>query len=168
MVIKMIKNKKMKKKIDKSIIVIIVAVVIVLITIVMRVLSYSQTWLVCEKDLNNEYHEILKFRYDADNNLYGYYRFEQLHNMSDETIEQNYQYFLQEIDKVKDSISDGFKYEVYKTDSGLEVKTYIGVSIYPSFFDSYINNEVVKSTAKLDDIKNHYEANEYSCKVSRK
>ena len=173
MVIQMAKKNKKKKllneNISTSIIVIAVAVVIVIGSIIMRYKSYSQTWLVCEKDLTSEYHEVLKFRYDADDKLFGYYREEILHNMSEETINTNYDYFMEERKKVEANLSDNFVYDVTKNEDGtLTAKTYIGVSVFPSFFNGYLNNEAIKNNTPLNDVKNHLEANNYTCKTSRK
>ena len=167
MVMKM--KKQTKKKVDISIIAVVIVVFIALITVVMRENSYTQTWLVCEKDVTGDYHEVLKFRYDADNKLYAYYREELLHDMTPEAIETNVNYFNDKLEKVKDNINENFKYEITKNDDNtLLVKTFILVKVYPNFFNTYIGSEDVTSDSKIDEINKFLSDNEYKCNMTRK
>ncbi len=170
MVIKMKKkvNKELSNKAKQSIIVIVIAIFIVLIFVVARQSSYTQTWLECSIDKSEHYTETLRFRYDINNKFYGYYREEYFHGMTEETLNSNYQDRMNELDRVRESLSDNFQYEVIKENNELRVKTYIGVSVFPNFFNNYIGIDSIRSNSSLDDIKTFLESNNYKCNVTRK
>lgn len=167
MVIKM-KKKTKKQKIDPVILVIIIVVAVTFIAVIARYFTNSQLWLECEKDITEEYNEVIKFKYDTDNNLYAYERTETLHNMSEETLNTNVEYFQGQIDTYKESLSDNFKYYLEKQDDKLIVKTYIGVAVFPSFFDQYMGTESITSKSKINNVKSFLEDNNYKCKITRK
>ena len=171
MVIKMKKqNKGLTKNAKTAIMVVVIAIFLVIISIAMRQASYTQTWLVCEINHTTQYNEVLKFRFDINDKFYGYYREEKLYNMDEQTLEANYQEKRAEEDRVHEELSDNFQYEVVKENNELHVKTYIGVSVFPNFFNNYIGSQSssIRSTSSVDDIKNFLEANNYKCSVSRK
>ena len=169
MVIKMKKvNKGLTKNAKTAIIIVVVAVFIVVLSVAVRNASYTQTWLVCEINHTSQYNEVLKFRYDINNKMYGYYREEKLYNMSEETLEANYQEKKAEEDRVHDELSDNFQYTVTKEDNELHIKTYIGVSVFPNFFNNYTGIEGIKSTSSIEEVKAFLEHNEFTCKTSRK
>ena len=172
MVIKMKKNKKIDKettdKIKISIVIIIIAVFVVLASIAYRNASYTHTWLVCEKDVAEHYHEVLKFRYDINKKMYGYYREERVHGVTPETLELNYQEYQKQLDQVKDNLDENFQYEIIKENNEVIAKTYIGVSIYPAFFNRYINNTSITSGSKIEDLQSYLQGQSYNCTVNRK
>ena len=169
MVIRMKKmSKDLSKKTKQAIIVIVIAIFMVLISIAMRKSSYTQTWLVCNTNKTNNYYEELKFRYDINNKLYGYYRYERLYGLTEETLNANYQERLNELDRVRESLSDNFQYEVKKENNEVIINTYIGVSVFPNFFNNYIATDSIRSTSTVEDIKSFLEANDYKCEVTRK
>ena len=59
MVIKM-KKKTKKQKIDPVILVIIIVVAVTFIAVIARYFTNSQLWLECEKDITEEYNEVIK------------------------------------------------------------------------------------------------------------
>ena len=164
------KNNILNKNTKTAIMVVVIAVFIVLISIAMRNASYTQTWLVCEINHTSQYNEVIKFRYDINNDMYGYYREEKYYNMTEETLEANYQEKRAEEDRVKDSLSDNFQYEVTKDEKELHVKTYIGVSVFPNFFNNYLSSQTssIKNSSTIDEVKSFFENNGYTCNVSRK
>lgn len=166
MVIKM--KKINKKKVDISIIAVVAVVFITLITIAMREASYTQTWLVCEKDVTDDYHEVLKFRYDADNKLYAYYREELVHDMTPEGIETNKNYFNDKLEQVKSNINENFKYEIISNDDSILVKTFILVKVYPNFFNTYIASEEINNNSTVDEINKLLTDDNYKCNITRK
>lgn len=169
MVIRMKKtNKGLTKNAKIGIMVIVVSIFLVLISIAMRNASYTQTWLVCEINHTSQYNEVLKFRYNINDILYGYYREEKIYNMDDATLEINYREKKDEEDRVHEELSDNFQYEVVKEEKELYVKTYIGVSVFPTFFNNYIGTERIRSTSSVDEIKSFLESNGYTCTVTRK
>ena len=166
MVIKM--NKNMNKNIKLSIIIIVVAVFMVIISIAYRKASYTQSWLVCNMDYTEKYHEILKFRYDINDKMYGYYREESLSNLTPELLQSNLDSYNQFKDKYKEELDDNFSIEISTTDTTVLVKTYIGVSVYPNFFNKYFNNDNIKSSSNINDLKTFLESKGYKCEISRK
>ncbi len=165
------KNKKidkdMRNKIEISIILVIIFIFIVIISVSYRHSTYTQTWLVCVKDVTENYHEVLKFRYDSLNNLYGYYREVTITGDSD-MLKENYNYFNEDKSKYESYLDDNFTYEVTLNDDNLVIKNYIGVSVYAELFTKYFDKEGIKADSKLDDIKQKLEDNSYKCNVSRK
>ena len=172
MVIKMKKKTnegfKLTKNAKSAIMVIVIALFIVFISIAMRNASYTQTWLVCEINHTEQYNEVMKFRFDINNKFYGFYREEKIYNMNEETLQANYQEKMDELDRVREELSDNFQYEVTKEEKELHVKTYIGVSVFPNFFNNYIGIESIRSNSSLEDIKTFLENNKYTCNVTRK
>ena len=140
----------------------------ILIGVITRHASYTTTILTCNKDLTNEYHEELKFRFDVNNELVAYYRKEVLSNMDEEGINSNYAYFQGELEKVKDNLNDNFKYTVNKNDNSIEVNTYINVAVYKTFFTNYINNESINSSSSVNDVEKFLKDNSYNCKITKR
>lgn len=160
------KKKNNKKKIDISIYIIIGVLVIVLLSILYRHFSYTQTWLECEKDITDDYHELVKYRFDADDKIYSYFREEHLHNMDSETLEYNYNYFKEKKEEYKDIINDNFNYTVERINDDVKVGTYVVVSVYPSYFNS--ENQDINNNTLFKDVEKYYKDKDYTCKISRK
>lgn len=165
------KKKKMDKdirnKIELSIILVVIFIFIVIISVSYRNSTYTQTWLVCDKDVTEDYNEVLKFRFDSLNNLYGYYREVTITGDSN-MLKENYDYFNKDKSKYESYLNDNFTYEVILNDDNLVVKNYIGVSVYAELFTKYFDKQGIKADSKLDDIKTILENNSYNCNVSRK
>ena len=159
---------KMNNKIKVSIIIVVATVFIAIASIVYRNASYTQTWLVCESDIAAHYHETMKFRFDINNKLYGFYREELIHDVSDSALEENYKMFKEQYDKIKDELDDNVQYEIINENKKILVKTYIGVSVYPSFFNKFINNQNITTSKTPDEIKSFLESNNYKCEVTKK
>jgi len=161
-------NKDLTNKIKISIIIIVITVFIILISIVYRNGSYTQTWVVCKMDYTERYHETLKFRYDINDKLYGYYREELVDNLTSELLQANLQSYQSVKDTYKEELDDNFSIEISNTDDQVLVKTYIGVSVYPNFFNKYFNNENITANTNKDDIKTYLESQGYKCETTRK
>ena len=160
--------KKKKNNIDPIIYIIIGVVVFVLIAVLVRMNTHIESTLTCTKNLTGEYKETLTFKFNADNDLYSYNREELLHDMSDEGLEANVKYFNEQLDQLKDSLSDNFKYTVEKDNKELHVKTFINVKVYPVFFNQYLNNEHINSQAKINDVDKYLRENDYKCYITKR
>ena len=168
MVIRMNKKKQLKKKIDISIIIVVVAVFIAIVSILISNSTYTYSWLVCNKDLTDKYHETLKFRYDINDDLYGFYREETLHDMTEQEINENISQFNNQYESVKEHIDDNFKYEINKDEDSVLIKTYIGVSIYPTIFNQYFASKGFTATTKINQINDKLTEEGYTCNITRK
>ena len=162
--------KKNNKKQSNSIILfsLLGIIVLIIVLLVIRYNTISESYLVCTSNITENYHEELTFRYDIYNKLYSYNRVEEVHDVDEETLNNNYILFMNEYDRIKEELNDNFKYEVNKESNKVVVKTYITVSTYPNFFNSYINNEKITSNTRLTDVKSFLESNNYKCSVTRK
>ena len=160
----------MKKKKNNSNLIFISLLIILAVAIVFLIIRYntvSSKTLTCVKDLTEQYHETLIFRYDVDNNMYSYSREEIIHDMDEENLNNNYLYFAEQYKKFEGQYSDNFKYEVNREDNRVVINTYIGVSIYPKFFNDYIKNDNIKSSTRINDVKSFLETNSYKCEIGK-
>ncbi|HOB25706.1 MAG TPA: hypothetical protein PKG93_00970 [Bacilli bacterium] len=161
-------NKEFDKKIVISSIMIVVFVVIVLVSVSMRSSSYVESWLVCDyPDSYNNYSETLKFRY-VEGTLYGYYRYEKFTTTDEDSKQEEITYFQTEVDKVSSNLNDNFIYKVNEVDDGVEINTYIGVSVYPTFFNSYLSSKNITANDDINTIKSNLEGSSYTCTITRK
>lgn len=162
----------MKEKMDYDtkrmiIIVIIGFALLIILSLVYNSRHHKETWLVCENKTGTyeNYSEIIKYRY-VGSTLYGFYREEVILEDSEEDIEERYEYF----NDIKENLelSDNLDYEITKNTDSIEVKTYIGVSAMPSFFNKYIESTPITATSTVDTINDYYEELGYECKISYK
>ena len=160
--------KKKKNNIDIRIILILIIVALSLIAVLIRYKTHVEETLACTKDITDEYRETQVFKYDSDNTLYSYSRAELLHDMSEEGLNSNYEYFNSQLESLKDKLSENFRYTIEKEEGKLFVKTYINVKVYPAFFNQYINNESINSSSSISDIEKFLINNEYKCEIKRR
>jgi hypothetical protein len=88
--------------------------------------------------------------------------------MTPEEIDNNIQQFNTQYETVKEHIDDNFKYDINRNDDGVLIKTYIGVSVYPSIFNQYFSAQELTSATKLDQVKDRLTQDGYTCKITRK
>ncbi len=164
--------KDMEKKMDydtKRIIIIILIgfAFLIVLSIVYSSRHHKETWVVCENKTGKykNYNEIIKYRY-VGSKLYGFYREEKIMEESKEDIEERYNYFLEIKDNLE--LSDNLDYDIKKNDDSVEVKTYIGVSFMPSFFNKYIESIPLSSSSTVKEVEEYYQKEGYECNKSYK
>ena len=141
-------------------------IVFLIFGILYRRSSYTEIWLVCEyPNIYETYEETLKFRY-KENKLYGYYREEIFYRDNESDLEEQYKYFSDIADDLE--MNDNFSYDILKSNGSVSVKTYIGVSVLPQFFNNYMKDKEITNENTLEEIKENLESSNYSCKVSYK
>lgn len=127
--------------------------------------SYTENWLICNyPNKYKNYTEKLKFRYTEE--LYGYYREEELKTTSIDDLEEQYDYFIKTKDGLK--TDETFTYDVIKEEDKILIKTYIEVANQKEFFDYYMEELNIKSTDTIDLIELELEKLGYTCKVTKK
>lgn len=128
---------------------------------------HKETWLVCANKTGKykDYEETIKYRYIG-KVLYGFYREEKIMEESEEDLEERYNYFTDIKDELE--LSDNLAYDIVKNDNNVEIKTYIGVSNMPSFFNKYIESTPIKSSSTVSEIENYYKQEGYECEKSYK
>lgn len=127
--------------------------------------NYTEKWLICEyPNKYSNYTEILKFRFTDE--LYGYYREEELSVSIEKDIEEQYKYFID----IKEGLelSDTFTYDVKKEKNKVIVKTYIEVHNQEKFFDHYMENMNIKSNDSIDLVELELKKLGYTCKIIKK
>lgn len=156
----------MKKSAKGSIIVVILVAVGIIAFSMMKASQNVEEWLICDyPDKYKNYTEKLKFRFYLDY-MIGYYREEELETTNPEKLEENYQYFLNNMEKIEES--DTFSYEVEKDGQLIKIKTFIDVYDDPNTFDSYMEDLDLNSDDTLDMVRLELEGLDYSCKVVKK
>ena len=159
---------KKKEKKDYTVYIILGIVVLVLFALLIRMKSSTGDLLICKKDITAEYHEELRFRYDITNELYSYNRVEHVHGMSEQSLQDNYNYFNEQYEELKENLNENFKYNIERQEDGsILVTTYINVKVYSSFFNDYINNESIKSNTPIKNVKEFLVGNGYECNIEK-
>lgn len=125
--------------------------------------NYTQKWLICEfiTDYSN-YKEELKFNYVQDI-MYEYEREEYMGATKDDSLEDIFDFFLNQKSELKEYIGDEFKYNIELIDEQVHVHTYIKTLTQKDFFNSYLKSKKITTdlTSKeieellIDDYKCH-------------
>lgn len=140
---------------------------LVILSIVYSSRHHKETWVVCENKTGKykDYNEVIKYRY-VGSKLYGFYREEKIMEDSEEDIEERVAYFQDIKDNLE--LSDNLDYDIKKNSDSVEVKTYIGVSFMPTFFNKYIESIPLSSASTIKEVKDYYASEGYECKESYK
>lgn len=155
-----------KKTFIKVLVIVIVLIAIIIGNFLYNKYNYFEEKLICNYNSRyTNYSETIKFNF-VDDTLYEYERNEVMEPSGSSTLDELYEFFLSEQEKVKDNMNDNFQYDVTKGSNEVIIRTYIKTIFNEDFYNSYIEEKGITMTSTIEEIEEKL-GDDYTCIIKK-